>query len=215
MKRICLSFSKKGTVVIEELERLNKKLAVLLESKDKLDGLRATRKNTSWANIFAGIRCHANTLFEVLRNGWNCECQAEHSTALRLQKRKTGGWSSSFHVYFSVPGSTPKPQRWRKEIIVSVKKQVEELKELLNSSLAAEKDEYLTKLRRDFETQVTITPRPDLTSSVSDSSSTSARSSFRDLFKPEGGKFKNSSNSSTTELVVEDKTARYKLCQNF
>jgi hypothetical protein len=215
MKRICLSFSKKGTVVIEELERLNKKLAVLLESKDKLDGLRATRKNTSWANIFAGIRCHANTLFEVLRKGWNCECQAEHSTALRLQKRQTGGWSSTFHLYFSVPSPTPISRKMRKEIIVRVKKQAEEPNELLNSSPVAVKDEYLTKLRRDFETQVTITPRPDLTSSVSSSSSTPARSRFRDLFRPEGGKFNNSSNSTVTQLVVEDKTARYKLLQTF
>jgi len=78
---------------------------------------------------------------------------------------------------------------------------------------AAEKVDYLTKLRRDFETQVTITPRPDLTCSVSSSSSTSTRSGFRDLFKLEGGKFINSSNSSATELVVEDKTARYDLFQ--
>jgi hypothetical protein len=215
MKRICLSFSKKGTVVIEELERLNKKLAVLLESKDKLDGLRATRKNTSWANIFAGIRCHANTLFEVLRKGWNCECQAEHSTALRLQKRQTGGWSSTFHLYFSVPSPTPISQKMRKEIIIRVKKQAEEPNELLNSSLAAVKDEYLTKLRRDFETQVTITPRPDLASSISSSSSTSKRSSFRDLFNPKSGRLISSSNSSATELVLEDKTARYDLFRTF
>jgi hypothetical protein len=215
MKRICLSFSKKGTVVIEELERLNKKLAVLLESKDKLDGLRATRKNTSWANIFAGIRCHANTLFEVLRKGWNCECQAEHSTALRLQKRQTGGWSSTFHLYFSGPSPTPISQNMRKEIIIRVKKQAEEPNELLNSSLAAVKDEYLTKLRRDFETQVTITPRPDLASSTSSSSSTSKRSSFRDLFNPKSGRLISNSNSSATELVLEDKTARYDLFQTF
>jgi hypothetical protein len=189
----------------------------LLESKDKLDGLRATGKNTSWANIFAGIRCHANTLFEVLRKGWDCDCQAEHSTALRLQKRKTGGWSSSFHLYFSVPSPIPIPPKMRKQVIIRVKEQAGEPKELLNLSLAVEKDEYLTKLRRDFETRVTITPRPDLTSSVSSSSSTSARSSFRDLFKPEAGKLNNSSNSSATatELVMEDKTARYKLFQTF
>jgi hypothetical protein len=215
MKRICLSFSKKGAVVIEELERLNKKLAVLLESKDKLDGLRATRKNTSWANIFAGIRCHANTLFEVLRKGWNCECQAEHSTALRLQKRQTGGWSSTFHLSFSVPSPTPISQKMRKDIIIRVKKQAEEPNELLNSSLAAVKDEYLTKLRRDFETQVTITPRPDLASSISSSSSTSKRSSFRDLFNPKSGRLISSSNSSATELVLEDKTARYDLFRTF
>jgi hypothetical protein len=130
-----------------------------------------------------------------------------------LEAAETTNWRMV--LYFSVPSPTPISQKMRKEIIIRVKKQAEEPNELLNSSLAAVKDEYLTKLRRDFETQVTITPRPDLASSISSSSSTSKRSSFRDLFNPKSGRLISSSNSSATELVLEDKTARYDLFRTF
>lgn len=47
MKWIYLSFSKKGNVIVDELERYDKKLTALLDSKDKLDNLKATRKDTA------------------------------------------------------------------------------------------------------------------------------------------------------------------------
>ncbi|KAH8802569.1 hypothetical protein F5884DRAFT_887230 [Xylogone sp. PMI_703] len=58
MKRIYLSFSKKGNTIVEELERHNKTLAILLdlfESKDGLDRLKTTRKDATRANIMPSL----------------------------------------------------------------------------------------------------------------------------------------------------------------
>ncbi|RFU31084.1 hypothetical protein B7463_g5232, partial [Scytalidium lignicola] len=208
MKRIYLSFSKKGNVIIEELERHNKTLAALLDSKDKLDSLKATRKDTTWANIFSGIRSHANSLYAALKKGWNCECEAGHSTALRLQPRETGGWSSDFNMYFTVPREGPTHPKVRREVMISIRKPKKEAVVLSQTSRVPDKDGYLSKLRRDFEPQVTITQRPELTPSVFDSS-TSIRSSFRDIFKNETEKYANNVLSSNgTEVLLEDKTSR-------
>ena len=205
MKRICLSFSKKGNVIIEELERHNKKLAALLDSKDKLDSLKTTRKNITWVNIFAGIRSHANSLYTVLRKGWNFECNVEHSTALQLQRRETGGWSSTFNMHFIAPAHS----KVRREVVISIMKPKDEVLALSPTSIIPGKDEYSSKLRREFEPQVTTTQRPELTPSMSESSS-SKRSSFRDFFKYETEKYANNVlSSSGTELLLEEKTSRY------
>jgi hypothetical protein len=179
MKRICLSFSKKGNATVEELERYNKKLAALLDSKDKLDGLKATRKDTTWANMFTGIRFHANSLYAALKKGWDCECKVGHRTALRLQRRETGGWSSDFNVYITVPKEGLAHSEVRREVVISIRKPKEEAAILPQTSSVPGEDKYFNKLRQDFESQVTITQRPKLTSAESDPSQSSMRSNLR------------------------------------
>lgn len=102
LKRIHLSFSKKGTKTLTLLETQNRKLRELLDSSDKLDTLKIKRKDTTWGTIFECIRRHASSLHMALTNGWQCDCASPHSAGLRLQHRTTGGWSSSFNMSFAV-----------------------------------------------------------------------------------------------------------------
>src|SRR3954467_1264317 len=102
LKRIHLSFSKKGTKTLAALESQNRKLRELLDSNDKLDSLKSVRKDTAWGAIFECIRKHASSLHTAVSRGWQCDCANPHLAGLRLQQRTVGGWSSSFNLAFGV-----------------------------------------------------------------------------------------------------------------
>lgn len=146
MKRIHLSFSKKGVRALSALETHNRKLRDLMDSNDKLDGMRATRKDTKWASIFQCIRHHASSLHTALKKSWTCECTAPHTTSLRLQRRVTGGWSSQFHLDFSGP---PRESLTRREVVISVREKTENGG--TNLSNFPDPNEYLSRLRSNFE----------------------------------------------------------------
>jgi len=113
------------------------------------------------------------------------------------------------YVYHSSKGGTS-ALKGTAEVVISLRKPKEEAAVLSQTSSVPDKDEYLSKLRRDLEPQVTITQRPELTPPMSDSSSTSIRSSLRGFFKNETESYANNVLSSNgTELFLEDKTSRY------
>ncbi|KAE8448823.1 hypothetical protein EG329_008825 [Mollisiaceae sp. DMI_Dod_QoI] len=177
MKRIRLSFSKRGPRTLTTLETRNRKLRELLESNEKLESMRATRKDTSWGSIFECIRRHANSLHSALKRSWICECTVPHDTELQLQNRSAGGWASNFNVAFETHKDT-EPSR-RQEFIIRLKaeKGLDELSKvnhLLPVSNASPETQHLdvSKLRRNFESkstpQVSILHRPSLATTSSD-----------------------------------------------
>ncbi|CZT44403.1 uncharacterized protein RSE6_04565 [Rhynchosporium secalis] len=105
MHRLRHSFSKRGTRTVESLKSHNGTLRELLDSSEKLCGMKAKRKDTSWANIFEAIRRHASSVHAALQAGWSCQC-APHTASLRLEQRKSGDWNSSFNLAFGIPQTT-------------------------------------------------------------------------------------------------------------
>ncbi|KAK6611038.1 hypothetical protein H4I96_02636 [Botrytis cinerea] len=186
LKRIRHSFSKRGTITIETLEKHNRKLRELLDSTDRLDSMKSAKRDTALANIFGCIRRHAQSLHTALKDGWNCDCQEPHKVSLRLQQRTTGEWSSLFNLLFEYPkdvkGVAHAPHEWR-ELVVSAKP--------ANTQINSHVDHFLhpsaalvgrEKLRQNFEPkstpEVNITTNPILIP-ISPSSSTVSQSSSR------------------------------------
>jgi hypothetical protein len=179
MKRIRLSFSKRGPRTLAEFEAQNRKLGQLLESNEKLQTMKATRKDTTWGSIFECIRRHANSLHSALKQNWNCDCTTPHKTDLQLQRRSTGGWTSNFNVAFETQLDIITGTAKRREFIIRLKadKGSEEVSKFHTHTFAGKpstETQYLDlgRLRRNFETkstpQVNVMPCPNLVISLSD-----------------------------------------------
>jgi hypothetical protein len=100
---------KKVEVILSSLDTHNRNIQELLSLHKELDSMNVTRKYTPFADIFAGIKRHALNHHTALKVAWNCDCKIPHITALRLEKRFEGGWSSNFNVAFDIPESTAHP----------------------------------------------------------------------------------------------------------
>lgn len=195
LKRIHLSFSKKGTRTVDSLKSHNKALKELLDTTEKLGSMKAKRKDTTWANVFECIRRHASSLHAALRAGWSCQCTS-HIASLRLEPRKIGGWDSNFNVAISSLAGAQNAVR--REVVISVKREV---KTVVLSSVTASKSNRLgeselggtlrglPQLRQNFETrsstQVDVITRPILSTSISnpEPSPISSYTSFKSMFK--------------------------------
>lgn len=210
MKRVQLSFSKKGNNILSSLETHNRKLRELLDSNEKLESMKASRKDTTWANVFECIRKHASSIHIAIRTGFCCGCSI-HSAALRLEHRQTGDWSSPFNLAFSIPKDSDAGVKARREVILKIRKN-EGVDEATKSkpSQPQMKDMYsgMASLRTNFESksspqlhQSPARPRPALSSSLSGSLGLSSRIKFRERFSKN---ISGSSNSNGTECLLEE-----------
>ncbi|TGO22787.1 hypothetical protein BPAE_0155g00250 [Botrytis paeoniae] len=188
LKRIRHSFSRRGTITIETLEKHNRKLRELLDSNDKLD---STRK--AYTRLSKTVRI---VIVESL------------TKFFRLQQRTTGDWSSLFNLLFEYPEDikgAAQTSYERQELVVSAKP--------ASAQIISHVDHFLhpsaavigrKKLRRNFESkstsEINVTTQPILIPTPSSSSTISQSSSQRSL----------SSNHSTaltsvsTNVIVEE-----------
>ncbi|RDW61414.1 hypothetical protein BP5796_11306 [Coleophoma crateriformis] len=167
LKRIRLSFSKKGARTLLALETHNRKLRELLDSNDKLESVKATRKDTAWANIFECIKVHAGHLHSAISNSWRCGCTSPHMTALRLQTCTTGEWASQFHISF--PDSRESPL-YRKEAVVTINSGQQNMPHDRNQAIHPPSiQDHTSRLRKDFgpksSSQSLLHEHPNLRSS--------------------------------------------------
>lgn len=189
LKRIRLSFSKKGPKIVASLETHNRKLQELLNSNDKLDSMKATRKDTTWGTIFECIRDHAGSVHTAIKKSWNCNCTGPHVAGLRLQKRLTGG-DPEFSMTFNIPEEVHKPPIHAREVIICIKKDTPEGSKTPRMSPSPPPGEmpaqenYIGKLRTNFTQstpQLTVVSRPELHTSLSASSSPSLQTPLKDV----------------------------------
>ncbi|CZR67556.1 uncharacterized protein PAC_17455 [Phialocephala subalpina] len=83
LKRIRLSFSKRGPKTLAALEKHNRKLRELLDSNEKFEPLKTTR-NLTVANNFMSTRLHGRNVYDVLTRGWRCACLHGHAVTIEL-----------------------------------------------------------------------------------------------------------------------------------
>lgn len=211
MNRLRHSFSKRGSRTVESFRSQNSILRELVDSTDKLSGMKAKRKDKTWANIFDAIRKHASSVHAALRAGWSCQC-APHTASLRLEQRKTGeDWDSSFNLAFGVPQNTQ--MIVRREVTVKVRKRKTGVVAATKSSVPTgvmqdtsnKTQAGLNVLRQNFESkstsQINLVPRPPLPSSASTPSQASSFSSLQFRWR--------NSSSNGTDCVVEEGLTRY------
>lgn len=219
LKRLRLSFSKKGIKTLDSLETYNRKLRELLDSSDKLGSLKVTRKDTSWGNVFESIRQHATSLHTAIKRSWNCSCNTTHQGDLQLQCRSTGDWGSTFHMSFSWDDTVSPPNICRRGVAITTRKREHEVpnSRAPSPSFSVESSmTYTDHLRRNFESksssQLSVASRPILTPSASSSSVSSSQSSFMDIFsRSDSGQSANTSVSciNGTEIVLTESSSRY------
>ena len=207
MYRLRHSFSKKGTRAVESLKAHNDTLRHLLESTEKLSGLKAKgKKDTTWANVFEAIRRHASSVHEALNAGWSCKC-APHTASLRLEQRKTGNWDSSFSLAFGVPQDMHTIVR--REVTIKARKQTTPETGLnacaipQKSDISDEIQAGLNGLRREFQpgstSQIKVASRPPL--STPTSTPPSSYLTLKSLFR--------NSSSNGTDCLVEESHIRW------
>ena len=170
-----LSFSKKGPKTVVLLETHNRKLRELLDSNDKLDSMKASRKDTTWATIFECIRGHAGSVHTAIKKSWNCSCIKPHVAGLSLQKRSTGD-DSDFSMAFNIPEEVHKPPIDAREVIISIKRETAKgAKASLPIPSPSPEDtpapeNYIGKLRNNFtqsSRQLNVVSRPAPSTSLS------------------------------------------------
>ncbi|KAH6693323.1 hypothetical protein BKA61DRAFT_279036 [Leptodontidium sp. MPI-SDFR-AT-0119] len=205
MYRLRHSFSKKGTRTVESLKSHNRTLRDLLDSSERLSGMKAKRKDTTWANVFEAIRKHASSVHAALRAGWSCQC-APHTASLRLEQRKTGDWDSSFNLAFGVPQDTQTIVR--REVTIKIRKNKAGEATVTKSSVpegvirdtANKTQAGLDALRQNFEpkptSQINVISRPLLTTSASSPPPASTYTSLKSMFR--------NTSSNGTDCLVED-----------
>lgn len=171
---------------LESFETYNRKLRELLDSSDKLESLKVTRKDTSWGNVFETIRKHAIDLHTAVKRSWRCDCSTPHQGDLHLQCRNsTSDEPVTFHMASDVPAPTNSAIISRREVMIKLRKKEDASSRTPSPSIAsqASSTDYL---RRNFEhkssSQLSVISRPILTTSISDLSNTSSQSSFLDVF---------------------------------
>ncbi|KAF8851604.1 hypothetical protein BDZ45DRAFT_141974 [Acephala macrosclerotiorum] len=126
LKRLRISFSKRGDKTISQLEVHNKKLRELLDSKNKLDTMKASRKDTTLGTLFERIRGHAASLHAALKQSWNCGCTKPHVAGLQLQQREFSEEpDSEFFLAFNVSKEPSQTAIRRREVIISLRKTIE------------------------------------------------------------------------------------------
>lgn len=193
LKRVRLSFSKKGPKTLSLLESHNRKLRELLESNDQLESMKATKKDTSWGGIFECIRQHASSLHSAIKRNWRCNCTTPHITDLQLQRRSTGGWSSSFNIAFEALDETELRNIRRREVVIRIRKESRAEEPPYAPSLPSKgqfsaQEQYLDmgRLRRNFEPnstpQVNIMPRPSLSPALSETSTIPSHGALKEKF---------------------------------
>ncbi|KAE9366234.1 hypothetical protein N431DRAFT_351599 [Stipitochalara longipes BDJ] len=189
LKRIRLSFSKRGPKTVASLENHNRKLRELLDSNDKLDSMKATRKDTTLGTIFECIRGHASSVHTAIKKSWTCNCNRSHATGLRLQKRLTGD-EPEFSMAFNIPEEVHKPPTNAREVTISIKKKPPEDSKAFQTSPAPSlgelpaKENYIGKLRTDFTQstpQLSVVSRPPLHTSLSELPSPSLQTPLKDV----------------------------------
>lgn len=212
MYRLRHSFSKKGTRTVESLKSHNRTLRDLLDSSERLSGMKAKRKDTTWANVFEAIRKHASSVHAALRAGWSCQC-APHTASLRLEQRKTGDWDSSFNLAFGVPQDTQTIVR--REVTIKIRKNKAGEATVTKSSVpegvirdtANKTQAGLDALRQNFEpkptSQINVISRPLLTTSASSPPPASTYTSLKSMFR--------NTSSNGTDCLVEDGHTKYTL----
>ncbi|KAK0102753.1 hypothetical protein ONS95_006351 [Cadophora gregata] len=209
LKRLRHSFGNRGPRAVEALKSHNETLRHLLDSTEKLSGLKAKgKKDTTWANVFEAIRRHASSIHTALRAGWSCQC-APHTASLRLEQRKTGGWDSTFNLAFSVPQD---PQTIvRREVKIQTRK----LKSVgmglsecqIPNGVARDTSDKtqagLDAIRQNFEqrsTPIKNLSRPPSSFSAATLSAKSPRSSLKSMFR--------NSSFNGTEYLGEENLSR-------
>jgi hypothetical protein len=177
------------------LESHNRKLRELLDSNDKLDSMKATRKDSTWGVVFECIRTHAGSVHTAIKKSWNCDCTKPHVAGLRLQKRLSGE-DSDFSMVFNIAEEAQKLSNHPLEVIISLKKDSQ--KELKTPQAGSSpspgevpaQGEYIGRLRRNFETKSTpllnVVSRPPLQTSLSASSSPSSKVPLKDVSSNSG-----------------------------
>lgn len=200
MKRIYLSFDKKGEKKVKTLESTNRKLRELLKTHEKRESLKSTRKDAKWGYIFECIRRHASSVHMALKKGWCCSCETSHNATLQLEQRNQGGWDSEFNVAFDM--SEDRIKTIRRVVMIRAMKETTKSKVLKEVAMVSEQQQNLNQLRRDFESkstpQVNVLHRPQLHPTVSDSSSASSPgTSLRSIFSKSS-----STRSSTTTSTL-------------
>lgn len=211
MKRVQLSFSKKGNNILTSLETHNRKLRELLDSNEKLESIKINQKDTKWGNIFDCIRTHANSIHRAIRMGFCCNCP-DHATSLRLEQRKTGEWTSNFNLAFSVLDSSRENSKFRREVVLKIRESQKtpctEIRPLQSQTKYTAYD-TMANLRTHFESksspqlsQDLVAPRPSLPSAISGSS---VHSSFRIRFRERFSQnISSSSKSKGSECLTEE-----------
>lgn len=104
----------------------NKKLRELLDSKNKLDTMKASRKDTTLGSLFEIIRGHAASLHAALKQSWHCGCKKPHIAGLQLQQCEPSEESDrDFFMAFNISEEPSQTAISRREVIVSLKKTIE------------------------------------------------------------------------------------------
>ena len=207
MYRLRHSFSRKGTRVVESLKAQNDTLRHLLDSTEKLSGLKAKgKKDTTWANVFEAIRRHASSVHAALSASWSCKC-APHTASLRLEQRNTGNWDSTFSLAFGVPQDTHTTVR--REVTIRTRKRTTAETGLntcaipLESATSDKIQTGLNGLRQEFQprntSQIKAPPRPPLSRPMSTPSA--PYSTLKSLFR--------NSSSNGTDCLVEESHIRW------
>jgi hypothetical protein len=171
------------------LEIHNRKLRELLDSNDKLDSMKASRKDTTWGTIFECIRGHAGSVHTAIKKSWNCNCTHPHVAGLRLQKRSTGH-DPDFSMAFNVPEEIHKPPIRAREVIISIRKDPpngDKTPQMSPSPSPGEippQENYIGKLRTNFTQstpQLNVVSRPALHTSLSASPSPPSPTPLKDV----------------------------------
>lgn len=204
------------------LESHNRKLRDLLDSNDKLQCLRATRRDTAWANIFHCIRKHANSLYNALKIGFSCEC-GTHITSLRLEQRETSGWSSKFYMILTIPKEPNKSIELQQQVVTHIRSHSEagdisDLSPSHSSSSQQNQPNDVNNTIRDFESKpstiLEVTSRPIFHAAQSASSARSDKGVVnmlrRSILKPSLSTSSTSSSSPSRakELSIKDQKPR-------
>jgi hypothetical protein len=121
MKRTKIGFYKKYLKTAAALETHNRRLRELLDSNDKLDRIKASRKDTTWGTIFESIHEHADSVHTAIKKRWNCGYTKPQLAGLRLQKCLSGD-DPVFSMAFNIPDELYELPTHAREVIISMKK---------------------------------------------------------------------------------------------
>jgi hypothetical protein len=203
---------------VASLESHNRKLRELLDSNDKLDSMKTTRKDTTWGAVFECIRGHAGSLHTAIKKSWNCNCISPHVAGLRLQRRLTGD-DSDFNIAFNIPEEVHKLPTNAREIIISIKQNRSKEHKTSQTSPrpileeVPSQNHYISKLRTNFTQstpQLNVISRPGLKTSLSATPPPSLQAPLNDVSANAGlDKFKSGTQDNNgTQLSLTDSISR-------
>ena len=153
MKRIRLSFSKKGSSHLDSFECHNRKLRHLLDSNEKLIDLMEGTPDDDLLGFIESAKNFSSNVYDALSLAWNCQCRDPHAAAFLLRGHADLSRPAMSQISFTLPrnGSYQQPQTNRDVIIAPHKPQ----KTLLPTSserrdTKIETTDYLSTLRKNF-----------------------------------------------------------------